>query len=58
MLLISGFLSIFIPAAHAPRFNQFVCHGFVKRYFQGKFTIVKPDNVFLFSIGWQARIKD
>lgn len=54
----SGFLSIFIPAAHAPRFNQFVCHGFVKKYFQGKFTIVKQDNVFLFSIGWQARIKD
>lgn len=45
MLVMSRFSCIFIPAAHAPRFNQFgeylVCHGFIKKYFQGKFSIVK-----------------
>lgn len=50
---------LFIPATHAPRFNQFreylSCHGFIKKDFQGKFTIVKQ-HVFLWSIGWQGRI--
>lgn len=56
----SGFLCIFIPAAHAPRFNQFgeylACHGIIKKNFEVKFTIVKKHNVFLWSIGWQIRI--